>query len=253
METLRKPFQGVWNIVRFNWHFYVLSVGLVLLLWFSPFLVPALHPTYFLLPAFTVLFVTLISLVASTYIYDLSGLYSLEWMDELSLGTPKAIANVNAGFDETSKLLAQKFPEADLAVLDFYDPEKHTEVSIKRARKAYAPYPNTVQFSTDKVPLKDGSVVLVFVILSAHEIRDTSERTLFFKELRRVLEPNGKIVVTEHLRDMPNFLAYSIGFFHFHSRKTWQKTFAESGLKVTEEIKITPFLTTFVLEDASTL
>ncbi len=22
---LRKPFQGVWNIIRFNWHFYVVA------------------------------------------------------------------------------------------------------------------------------------------------------------------------------------------------------------------------------------
>ena len=36
MATLRKPFQGVWNIVRFNWHFYVLSLGgLLVLLWLA--------------------------------------------------------------------------------------------------------------------------------------------------------------------------------------------------------------------------
>ena len=25
MDTVRKPFQGVWNIVRFNWHFYLFA------------------------------------------------------------------------------------------------------------------------------------------------------------------------------------------------------------------------------------
>ena len=35
MENLRKPFQGILNIVRFNWHFYVLAaffIGVLLVL-----------------------------------------------------------------------------------------------------------------------------------------------------------------------------------------------------------------------------
>ena len=32
MEKMRKSFQGVMNIIRFNWHFYVFAFILVLLL-----------------------------------------------------------------------------------------------------------------------------------------------------------------------------------------------------------------------------
>jgi hypothetical protein len=32
MAQLRTPFQGVWNVIRFNWHFYFLSTALLLLL-----------------------------------------------------------------------------------------------------------------------------------------------------------------------------------------------------------------------------
>jgi hypothetical protein len=31
MEEMRKRFQGVLNIIRFNWHFYILAIVLVLL------------------------------------------------------------------------------------------------------------------------------------------------------------------------------------------------------------------------------
>lgn len=249
METLRKPFHGVWNIIRFNWHFYALSIGLVLALWAFPFFRTSIHPNYTLVPAAAILWVTLISLLVSAYVYDVSNLYSLQWMDKLLLDQPAAITNINAGFDETSELLANKYPDAELAVLDFYNPEKHTEISIKRARKAYPPYPNTLSITTDKIPLEDNSVDIVFAVLSAHEIRNDDERTFFFKELHRVLAVNGKIVVTEHLRDVPNFLAYTIGFFHFHSKKTWLRTFKDSNLRVSREIKITPFLTAFVLQN----
>ena len=86
--------------------------------------------------------------------------------------------------------------------------------------------------------------------VSAHEIRDENERVVFFEELKRSLKVNGKIVVTEHLRDVPNFLAYTIGFFHFHSKSSWMRTFRRANLKVLQEAKITPFLTTFVLQNA---
>ena len=133
-------------------------------------------------------------------------------------------------------------------MFDFYDPAKHTEVSIRRAREAYPPFPNTQQVKPADLPLQDNSADKIFAILSAHEIRNEIERKSFFQELRRVLSPTGQIIVTEHLRDTANFLAYNIGAFHFHSKASWLKAFQSSGLRVSEEIKITPFITTFILD-----
>ena len=44
------------------------------------------------------------------------------------------IVNIHAGFDETSVMLKEKFPACELIVFDFYDPAKHTEVSIQDGR-----------------------------------------------------------------------------------------------------------------------
>jgi len=85
------------------------------------------------------------------------------------------------------------------------------------------------------------------VIFSAHEIRHLNERDIFFAELKRVLKNKGNIVITEHLRDLPNMLAYNIGFFHFMSGALWRNTFKKSGLVVCEEFNFTPFITTFIL------
>ncbi len=250
MEAIRKPFQGVENIVRFNWHYYVLSViAIVALLLLSDFLTAALRAvaTVFI---FLIIIVNLISISISFFIYDLSSLYKLTWLDNLLIGSK--IININAGFDETSKLLKTKYRNADLTVLDFYNPTKHTEASIKRARNAYPPFPNTHQTSTTHLPLQDKSADNVFAILSAHEIRNDEERVAFFKELNRVLTTNGQVIITEHLRDTANFLAYNVGFFHFHSQKTWLKTFESAGFRVADEIKITPFITTFILNKNGT-
>jgi SAM-dependent methyltransferase len=125
---------------------------------------------------------------------------------------------------------------------------RSTEVSIRRARRAYPPAPGTVPVTTTALPFPTDTFDTALAILSAHEIRSEAERIQFFRELRRVTQPTGKIYLTEHLRDGPNFLAYTIGFLHFHSRATWLTTFQRAGLVVTREIKTTPFITTFILE-----
>lgn len=248
MERLsRRPFQGVTNIVRFNWHFYAIAFSLLVALLFLQTLLPA---TLNLISLFIIILSILaiaVSLSVSYYIYDLSALYKLDWLNKYTAAPFTQLVTINAGFDETSALLEEKYPHSTLQVFDFYDPAKHTEVSIERARKAYPAFKGTKTINTNSVPLIENSTDRVFLILAAHEIRNENERIIFFRQLQKVLTAGGKIIVTEHLRDLPNFIAYNFGFFHFHSKAVWLKTFAESNLKLEEEIKITPFISTFIL------
>jgi ubiquinone/menaquinone biosynthesis C-methylase UbiE len=245
MELKRKPFQGVFNIIRFNWHFYLVA-GLVLisLIAFKHHLPEIAEPFAFWLVTLAALTV-IVSLIVSFYVYDISDLYQFNW---LSNANKKVILNINAGFDETSRIIKNKFPDSDLTICDFYAPLKHTEISIKRARKAYPPFENTIQVSTDILPFSNHTFDYALAILSAHEIRNEKERIEFFKELNRITKPAGQIFVTEHLRDFNNFMAYTIGFFHFHSKSSWLQTFEQANLTVKREIKTTPFITTFILE-----
>ncbi len=242
---IRKPFQGVLNIIRFNWHLYVFAIAFLtsILLITQYFENPIQIIIYTV--CILIFITTIVSLLTSFYIYDLSGLYKFSWIDLQD--TDKTIVNISAGFDESSAILQRKFPKSKLIVFDFYDPEKHTEISIKRARKAFLPFPNTVSVETSNLHLTNDLVDKIFVILSAHEIRNENERITFFKELRRILKPNGNIYIMEHLRDLPNFLAYNIGFFHFHSKASWLKTFHGADLHLEKEIKLTPFISTFEL------
>lgn len=88
---------------------------------------------------------------------------------------------------------------------------------------------------------------LVMLFLAAHEIRNEAERAMFFREVYRILKPTGKALVTEHLRDVPNFIAYNVGFFHFVARRAWYRTFDQAALAVFREMKHSPFITTFFL------
>ena len=247
MAPLRKPLQGVGNVVRFNWPFYLGAGGAALALaglWLAG---PAAVRPYAALLLVLALLPMLLSLLITAYIYDFSGLYRFQWLPELGPGL-SALLTLSAGFDEISAPLAYKYPTASLLATDFYNAARHTEPSIQRARRAYPPYPDTRTVDTRAaLPLPDGSIDLAVAFLAAHEIRDAAERAAFFREIARVLAPAGTLVVTEHLRDPANFLAYTVGFLHFHSRRAWLATFRAAGLRVAHEVKVIPFITSFFL------
>ena len=186
-------------------------------------------------------------LIVSAYVYDFSKYYEFNWLDKYNFkdANTTKIVNINAGFDETSFIIKNRFPKSDLKVFDFYNEEDHTESAIKRARKVSLTYPGTQVIRTNRIPVESKSVDVVFLLSSAHEIRSNSEKTIFLSECNRILKPKGKIILVEHLRDLPNFLAFSIGYTHFFSKKTWKDVFSKASLKLSKEVKFTPFMSVF--------
>lgn len=247
MEKLRKPLQGTWNIVRFNWHFYAASAGSVVALLLTSMYTGSTLSLYLRLAGLGILLPTIVSLIVSYYVYDVSNLYQFNWINDAIPNGNATIVNIHAGFDETSMLIRNQFSAAHLHVFDFYDPKQHTELSIKRARKAYPMFPGTQRVTTGSLPLAAASADTVLLIFAAHEIRNQGERIAFLAAVKRVLKPGGKIVIVEHLRDLPNFLAYTIGFLHFYSRRSWLQVFQSAKLSVQKEQKITPFISSFTL------
>ena len=243
----RSSFQGVATVVRFNWHFYLIALGAVATLLILAALTAG-WPAIVCLAVSALVILTLgISLVATWLAYDASGLYRLDWLDRWLSGQGQA-ANIHAGFDETTALLRDRFPRFTWSVFDFYDPVRHTEISIRRARNACPPPAETIAISTPRLPVPNGSFDRILLTLAAHEIRDATERIAFFRELRRALAPGGLIIVTEHLRDWPNLAAYNLGSFHFHHPSTWRTSFAAAGFVPVATVKPAPLITTFVLK-----
>jgi SAM-dependent methyltransferase len=246
MNIKRKRFQGVLNILSFNRHFYILGLVALALLIAGYFLYtwPAslFWPTSLLFS-----YALIMPLIVSAYVYDLSGYYELEWLKNLNLpdAEDRQNININAGFDETSFIIKHLLPKSSLKVFDFYNPSQHTEPAIIRARKVSLVYPNTQQINSNHLPLNDNSVDAIFLLSAAHEIRSHNERIQFLKECHRVCKPNANLILVEHLRDFPNFIAFSIGFTHFFSKKDWQQSFEEAGFSRISETKFTPFMSIF--------
>jgi len=249
MVGRRRKFQGVINILSFNRHFYIWSTIVIIITLTVLYPIDAPNLYYWIIVA-GFLYGICIPLIVSAYVYDLSGYYQLSWLDDLDLNYDKrlSLVNINAGFDEMSFLIKGHFNNSDLKVFDFYDSENHTEPAIVRARKVSKIYPGTLLIKSSNIPLPSNAVDFVFLIAAAHEIRSTSERIAFLKECKRICKPDGRIIVLEHLRDLPNFLAFTIGFTHFYSLKSWQHDFENAELNVINHVKHTPFMSLFLLQ-----
>lgn len=245
MEKRRK-LQGVLNILSFNRHFYVSGLGVLAAL-IASYLLMEWPDILFWLIIVAFLYGFTMPLIVSAYVYDFSGYYSFHWLKNLIRNDErvKLIVNINAGFDETSFIIKNKFPHSDLKVFDFYNARQHTEPAIKRARKVSLVYPNTQQIASNLIPLKDNTVDIVFLLSAVHEIRSNEEKVQFLKECYRLCKPDGKVIMVEHLRDFPNFLAFSVGFSHFFSRSVWKNAFERAGFSSFQETKFTPFMSIF--------
>ncbi len=231
----RSRYQGVLQILAYNRGFYLGAIAvLALLVW-----------AHLTLLAFGAGLWILISLAVSHFVYDRSALYSLDWLDI----RPVVWLNVHAGLDETTALLARRFAPSSYRVFDVFDPAQMTEPSIAAARRLN-PALAAERVSFRHLPAAAGEFAAIFVIFAAHEFRKAEPRHAFFAELARVLQPGGALVIVEHLRDVPNFLAYGPGSLHFQSRRTWLTAFHAAHLTIQREYRVTPFVRVFELAQA---
>ena len=245
-------FEGVNKIIQFNTRFYIVSIlgvaSAVLLL--TLIRLPVWLKDVALVGTALMLFWTLSSLLVSWYVYDHAGVTRWEWLRTSLRYLPPKWVNIHAGLDESTASLRRLLPGTDGVVVDIYDPTTMTEPSIARARRKY---PATEPFqagSAKALPLPDRDRDAIFLLFSAHELRDPGSRTQLLREAHRILKNDGRILLVEHLRDLPNFVAFGPGFLHFHAGRSWLRSIGEAGLEVVEQRGVTPFVRCFTLRRA---
>jgi hypothetical protein len=250
MKPMRGPWQGVAQILYFNWRMYLataVAAGAALGAW--P-LLPVASRGFVLIAVAPALFWLLASLAISHYVYDMFPLHDLHWMERALMATPRRWINTHAGWDETSGLLQTIFPDAVGEAVDLFDPRVMTEPSIRQARGVSRAAIPTTPARYDALPFENGTVDTAFVIFAAHELRRRKQRLKFFAEVARVLTTGGECLVMEHARGWWNFLAFGPGFLHFFPQREWRQVAQQAGLDVEREFRMTRFVHVFIMRRA---
>jgi hypothetical protein len=250
----RRRYQGVAQIVRFNWPFYAAATFVLILgaCLFCALAMPSLVRATLIATIGGAAFWLILSLVIAHYIYDRAGIYDGAWIGITIHEAPKRWATFHAGLEEFNEVIYNQFPHTEGSVFDLFDPTEMREPSIRRARQL-ATAPQGIPADFRALPLRDDELDAAFVFFAAHELRRPESRVRFFQELRRTLARHGHVVLVEHLRDWPNFFAFGPGCFHFHSRQTWVRAIQSAGFTVMRENPLTPFVRIFVLGKSSSV
>jgi SAM-dependent methyltransferase len=250
-EERRGTFDGVAQILVYNWPFYAAAVAfdLVIVLALIVFAPSGVYRIAIYLVALPPTFWAVSSILVSYYVYDHSSLYRWEWLRPVLIDRSGAWLNIHAGLDQTTAPLLRIFPDAKITSLDIYRPSEMTEPSIARARRRAQA---KAQPDADSSVLRFGYETFdtVLLIFAAHELRSREAKVELFREIHQVLKANGRMVLAEHLRDSQNFLAYGPGFLHFFSRSEWLSVADSAGMVLIATRSLTPFVQCFVLEKA---
>lgn len=190
------------------------------------------------------------SLAVSFYIYDRSALAGGTWVGKLVPAGTEAWATIDAGLDAEVDLDAS-MPGHCIARLDIYDGNVVGRGSVERARARTPRQHVAKRCSATALALPDASCDVVAVVFTAHEVQTADDRDRFFREIGRTLRVGGRVVLVEHHRDLPNFLAFGPGFFHFLPRGEWLRVARAAGMIVRESMHVTPWVTALALERAT--
>jgi SAM-dependent methyltransferase len=106
-------------------------------------------------------------------------------------GTVSRILDFGAGVGTSVPWFRRYFPQASLTCVDV------SERSLAVGASRFPGQAQFVPFDGRTLPLADGQVDLAFAACVFHHI-DPSEHVRLFRELRRVLAPDGVLAVFEH-------------------------------------------------------
>jgi SAM-dependent methyltransferase len=240
----RRRLDGTRTIVRFNAPKYALVAALVVgaVLAAAVGLPVSVAAPLSLAAVFGLLW-SVSSLVATWWVYDHIRIYDRVGA---GLGPVGEWAVVHAGFDESEDVLAATVRRPPYAVVAL---ATNARRGLRHARGEHVG--TALDGSVRRLPLDAGSVDTLFLTLTVHEVRRIDEQRALFAELRRVLRPGGRLVITEHGRDLANAAVYGPAAWHFQPARTWRRRAGEQGFEIVADEPITPFVRRMVWRAAS--
>ena len=150
------------------------------------------------------------------------------------------IANIELGRRDTSIWLARHLTTGTVAAIDVYNPESNTSMPLRRARLRAEHPPSDprlswIDGSITLLPLSDRSVSCVFLTEVLSEFWQESEREGLLREIHRVLEPDGRVLLAEPIRSQTSLLLWLPEAYDAVTAADWKALLTRCGFDVRRE------------------
>lgn len=150
------------------------------------------------------------------------------------------LADIHIGTYRHTYQFANLLPEAVIHSIDCWEEGFSSEQAISDVRAlepspAHEPRIKPVKTKNYMIPLADESCDVVVFGFGTHEIPEGRERDTIFAEARRILKPDGKLIMFEHGIDFHNYLIFGPVIYHVTQHKAWVERLQKQYAKVSED------------------
>jgi SAM-dependent methyltransferase len=231
---------GLLNHVYGHWPTYLLGYGGLTLLIVAVALISAQRGWWsFILMSFAALLVLLYffgaSLWAAHQRYDTRDFERI--IDLGQLEPTESFVHVNFGQRRLPVELARRLTRGKVTVLDVYNPGLIESSAIARQRHADRLPPGDPRLvwrecSIDLLPLLDESVRVVSMSECLSFLEQEGDRRQLLSEVFRILQPAGRLIVVERLRNQPNLLTGGPAALRLRPLEYWRELLEGAGFEL---------------------
>lgn len=171
-------------------------------------------------------------------LYDTGGLQTTEVLFNLSqVQATDPIACIDLGLRQQVIILSRHLTTGRITVIDIYNPQLAPAAGLARARQQ-APTtrvdPRLIWYdgSINLLPMPDKSVTAVFLPQILSEFSQHGDRQTVLREAKRILKPNGRLLLAEQTASWLNWLRLGPGTSKLRPAEYWRALLLETGFEL---------------------
>ena len=171
-------------------------------------------------------------------LYDSGGVQTTEVLFDMSqTQATDPVACIDLGLRQPAITLSRHLTTGQITVIDVYNPQLAGSASLARARQQAPPArtdPRLIwnQGSINLFPMPDNSVTAVFLPQILSEFSQHGDRQALLREVKRILDPNGRLLLAEQSASWLNWLRLGPGTSKLQPAHYWRDLLLEAGFEL---------------------
>ncbi len=147
---------------------------------------------------------------------------------------------IDLGLRATAVAIARHLTTGEVTVVDVYNPQSNDGGALHRARARAGKAPsdprlNWIDGSIDLLPLPDRSVRAVYLDQILSEFWRVEEQEQLLNEVRRILQPEGRLLMAERVRAHSNLLLAGLVTYTLPPHEQWRVLLQRAGFIIQRE------------------
>jgi len=173
--------------------------------------------------------------------YDGPGpLVMTQLIDYAQIRPDDKVVCIDLGTRATAVEIARRLVTGQVTAIDVYNPQSNPGAPLRRARAAArkpGPDPRLewIDGSIALLPMPDHSVRLVFMNEVLSEFWLPEERAQLLEEVRRILVPEGRLLLAERHRTRSNLLLSGLATSSLPPAETWHALLLRADFRIQRE------------------